>query len=45
MSTLAADTSPPAQAGAWEREIEARVYRRYGLTPEEVALVEEGGQR
>jgi adenine-specific DNA-methyltransferase len=31
----AADTSP------WEREIDERVYRLYGLTPDEIRLVEE----
>jgi hypothetical protein len=25
---------------AWEREIDERVYRLYGLTPEEIKLVE-----
>jgi adenine-specific DNA-methyltransferase len=26
---------------AWEREIDERVYRLYGLTPEEIRIVEE----
>jgi hypothetical protein len=29
----------------WEREIDERVYRLYGLTPEEIKLVEEGGSK
>jgi len=35
----AADTS------AWEREIDERVYRLYGLTPAEIKIVEEGAKR
>lgn len=31
-----------ADAGAWEREIDQLVYRLYGLTPEEIKIVEEG---
>jgi adenine-specific DNA-methyltransferase len=34
-ANAAADTS------AWEREIDQRVYRLYGLTPDEIHLVEE----
>jgi hypothetical protein len=34
-ANTAADTS------AWEREIDERVYRLYGLTPDEIRLVEE----
>jgi hypothetical protein len=30
---------------AWEREIDERVYRLYGLTAEEIKMVEEGGKR
>mgnify|MGYP007051604404 CR=1 FL=1 len=30
---------------AWEREIDERVYRLYGLTKEEIKIVEEGGKR
>jgi adenine-specific DNA-methyltransferase len=26
---------------AWERKIDERVYRLYGLTPEEIRIVEE----
>jgi hypothetical protein len=29
----------------WEREIDERVYRLYGLTPAEIKIVEEGGQK
>lgn len=29
---------------AWEAEINARVFRLYGLTPEEIQLVEESGK-
>ena len=29
----------------WEREIDERAYRLYGLTAEEIKLVEEGGKR
>jgi hypothetical protein len=31
-----------ADVSAWEREIDERVYRLYGLTPEEIKIVEEG---
>jgi len=34
---------PNADTSAWEREIDERVYRLYGLTPEEIKLVEGGG--
>jgi len=30
-----------ADVSAWEREIDERVYRLYGLTPEEIKIVEE----
>ena len=30
---------------AWEREIDERVYRLYGLTKEEIKIVEEGAKR
>jgi hypothetical protein len=33
---------PNADTSAWEREIDDRVYRLYGLTPEEIKIVEEG---
>jgi hypothetical protein len=33
---------PAADVSAWEREIDERVYRLYGLTPEEIKIVEEG---
>jgi len=32
---------PRADVTAWEREIDERVYRLYGLTPEEIRIVEE----
>lgn len=41
MSALAADTSLPAQAGAWQREIEEHMYRLYNLTPGEIKIVED----
>jgi hypothetical protein len=34
--------NPQADVSAWEREIDGRVYRLYGLTPEEIKIVEEG---
>jgi len=33
---------PAADTSAWEREIDQIVYRLYGLTPEEIKIVEEG---
>jgi Alw26I/Eco31I/Esp3I family type II restriction m6 adenine DNA methyltransferase len=33
---------PAADTRAWEREIDQHVYRLYGLTPEEIKIVEEG---
>ena len=32
---------PAAEVSALEREIDRHVYRLYGLTPEEIAIVEE----
>jgi hypothetical protein len=32
---------PAADGSAWEREIDERVYRLYGLTLEEIRIVEE----
>jgi hypothetical protein len=32
---------PSADVSALEREIDERVYRLYGLTPEEIKIVEE----
>jgi len=29
----------------WEREIDERVYRLYGLTPAEIKMVEDGAKR
>ena len=37
--------NPAADVSAWEREIDERVYRLYGLTPEEIKLVEEGASK
>jgi adenine-specific DNA-methyltransferase len=36
---------PAADVAGWEREIDERVYKLYGLTADEVKLVEEGVQR
>ena len=36
--------SPSADTTALEREIDARVYRLYALTPAEIQLVEEGAK-
>lgn len=36
---------PKADTAAWEREIDRLVYELYGLTPEEIKLVEESTQR
>jgi hypothetical protein len=33
-------TDPAADVNAWEREIDERVYRLYGLTAEEIKIVE-----
>ncbi len=33
---------PAADTSALEREIDERVYRLYGLTPEEIKIIEEG---
>ncbi len=42
---LAAERANPlADVSAWERELDERVYRLYGLTPEEIKIVEEGGK-
>jgi hypothetical protein len=37
--------NPQADVSAWEREIDERVYRLYGLTPEEIKIVEESVKR
>jgi adenine-specific DNA-methyltransferase len=37
--------NPQADTSAWEREIDERVYRLYGLTAAEIKVVEEGGKR
>jgi hypothetical protein len=36
--------NPLTDTSAWEREIDERVYRLYGLTPDEIKLVEESGK-
>jgi len=36
--------APDADTTALEREIDERVYRLYGLTPEEIQLVEEASK-
>ena len=41
----AKQANPAADTSAWEREIDERVYRLYGLTPEEIKLVEEGASK
>jgi adenine-specific DNA-methyltransferase len=33
-----------ADTRAWERDIDQRVYRLYGSTPEEIQIVEEGAK-
>ncbi len=33
-----------ADTAGWEREIDERVYRLYGLTAEEIKIVEEAGK-
>jgi hypothetical protein len=38
-------TDPQADVGALEQEIDARVYRLYGLTPAEIKLVDESAKR
>jgi adenine-specific DNA-methyltransferase len=38
-------SNPQADTSAWEREIDERVYRLYGLTPAEIKIVEGGGKR
>ena len=35
--------NPAADVSALEREIDDRVYRFYGLTPEDIKIVEEAG--
>ncbi len=45
-SILAAKrTDPQANVAALEQEIDERVYRLYGLTKDEIKLVEESGKR
>jgi NAD-specific glutamate dehydrogenase len=38
--TAAKKADPDANTDAWEREIDERVYRLYGLTKAEIAIVE-----
>jgi type II restriction/modification system DNA methylase subunit YeeA len=35
--------NPDADTADWEREIDERVYRLYGLTKDEIAIVERNG--
>ena len=42
---LPRDDDPDADTTALEREIDRLVYALYGLTPEEITLVEESAQR
>jgi adenine-specific DNA-methyltransferase len=41
---LAKDANPTADVSALEREIDQLVYRLYGLTAEEIAIVEAAGK-
>ena len=41
---VARRANPAADTSAWEREIDERGYRLYGLTKEEINLVEEGAK-
>jgi adenine-specific DNA-methyltransferase len=38
-------TDAAADVSAWEREIDERVYRLYGLTAAEIKIVEEDGRK
>jgi adenine-specific DNA-methyltransferase len=38
--TAAKKDDPDADTDAWESEIDERVYRLYGLTKDEIAIVE-----
>lgn len=40
----AKQANPAADVSAHEREIDDRVYRLYGLTPEEIKIVEEASK-
>jgi hypothetical protein len=44
-SLAAKRADPDADTSAWEREIDERVARLYGLTDEEMARIEEDGPR
>ena len=37
--------NPQADTSAWEREIDERVYRLYGLTAAEIKIVEESSRK
>jgi adenine-specific DNA-methyltransferase len=37
----AKQANPQADTSAWEQEIDEPIYRLYGLTPEEIKIVEE----
>ena len=45
MYAIAKHKNPDADISASEREIDQLVYQLYDLTPEEIKLVEESGQR
>ena len=36
--------NPQADTSAWKRRIDQRVYRPYGLTPEEIKIVDEAAK-
>jgi hypothetical protein len=38
-------TDAAADVSVWEREIDERVYRLYGLTPAEIKVVDESTRR
>ena len=44
-SLAAKQRDAEADTSAWEREIDHLVYQLYGLTPEEIAVVEEGRRK
>lgn len=43
-SVRAKRANPAADVSAWEKEVDERVYRLYGLTKEEIKIVEEGAK-
>ena len=44
-SSAAKQREAQADTTAWEREIDRLVYKLYDLTPEEIKLVRESGQK